>query len=43
MAPLPCNKKVTSRSNTETVAFFGELNPFSNFYTVDGEEIHSSK
>ena len=39
--------KVTSRSNDETHAFFGELNPLSNFhlckFTIDNEEFHSSE
>ena len=36
---------VTSRSNEDTIAFFGELNPFSNFhgcnFTCDGQNFHS--
>ena len=39
--------EVTSRSNEETVAFFGELNPLSNFhpcrFTLDGESFNSSE
>ena len=38
---------VTSRSNEDTIAFFGELNPFSNFhgcnFTCDGQNFHSSE
>ena len=39
--------KVTSKSDDEVHAFFGELNPLSNFhpckFTVGNEEFHSSK
>ena len=38
---------VTSKSDTNTIAFFGELNPFSNFHEAkfycDGEEFHCSE
>ena len=36
---------VTSKRNEDTIAFFGELNPFSNFhgcnFTCDGQNFHS--
>ena len=39
--------KVTSKTNDEVHAFFGELNPLSNFhpckFTVNNEEFHSSE
>ena len=39
--------KVTSESNEETVAFFGELHPLSNFhkgeFQFEGENFHSSE
>ena len=39
--------KVTSKSDDNTHAFFGELNPFSNFHEAkficDGEEFHCSE
>ena len=39
--------KVTSKTNSEVHAFFGELNPLSNFhpctFTLDDEEFHSSE
>ena len=39
--------EVTSRSNSNTIAFFGELNPFSNFhearFTCEGEDFHCSE
>ena len=38
---------ITSNSNSETLGFFGELNPFSNFhpcqFRCDGEEFNSSE
>ena len=39
--------KVTSKENSETIGFFGELNPLSNFhkcaFKVDGTWYHSSE
>ena len=39
--------EVTSKSDPNTIAFFGELNPFSNFHEArffcDGEEFHCSE
>ena len=39
--------EVTSKTDQNTVAFFGELNPFSNFhvcnFTCDGQRFHSSE
>ena len=38
---------VTTKSNEDTIAFFGELNPFSNFhgcnFMCDGQNFHSSE
>ena len=38
---------VTSKSDNTTIAFFGELNPFSNFHEAkfycEGEEFHCSE
>ena len=39
--------KVSSKTNEDTVGFFGEINPLSNFhpakFTVDGQEYISSE
>ena len=39
--------EVTSVSDNERIGFFGELNPFSNFYpcefVLDGQEYHSTE
>ena len=40
-------EKLSSKSNEETVAFFGELHPFSNFhqcnFTCEGQQFHRSE
>ena len=40
-------KNLCSRTNEETVAFFGELHPFSNFhqcnFSCEGQQFHSSE